>query len=201
MSTIPTVETSGRKGDLPTMQQPTSTPQFDQEIHNSGREQGEASSTQVNRVICICLDEASGRDAFYWALQHFIQPEHDLVMLLNVRQIDLPVAPYINASGYLDEIGEERREASHHILRHYAAKLAKRKIACKAISMVGDPKTEIVRKATEVKADAVIVGSRNYGIIKRALLGSVSDHIAHHCLCTVIIAKPEQPVERSATSP
>jgi hypothetical protein len=45
-----------------------------------------------------------------------------------VRQIDIPVAPYINAAGYLDEIGEERREASHHLLRHYAHKLAKKQV-------------------------------------------------------------------------
>jgi len=40
-------------------------------------------------------------------------------------------------------------------------------VACKAISMVGDPKAELVRKITEVKADVAIVGSRNYGVIKR----------------------------------
>ncbi|KAI8343620.1 hypothetical protein BC941DRAFT_411887 [Chlamydoabsidia padenii] len=157
----------------------------DVEIHSS-----EGTSSQVNRVICVCLDDSSGKDAFYWALNHFVQPKTDLVMLLHVRQIDIPVAPYINATGYLDEIGEERREASHHLLKHYAHKLAKKQIACKAISLVGDPKSEIVRKATECKADVIIVGSRNYGIIKRALLGSVSDHIAHHSPCTVIIAKP-----------
>ncbi|ORZ21449.1 hypothetical protein BCR42DRAFT_448289 [Absidia repens] len=191
MATIPPEETPTATGGF-----------YEQEIHSSAPEttSGAANTSQVNRVVCICLDEASGKDAFYWALDQFIQPEHDLVMLLNVRQIDLPVAPYINAAGYLDEIGEERREQSHHILRHYANKLAKRKIACKAISMVGDPKSEIVRKATETKADVIIVGSRNYGLIKRALLGSVSDHIAHHSPCTVIIAKPTNPGE-SPTSP
>ncbi|SAM07787.1 hypothetical protein [Absidia glauca] len=162
MTTIPTNET-------PNPQSQGATQPCDLEIHSS---EGTFSTeidiaSQVNRVVCVCLDESSGKDAFYWGLNHFIQPKNDLVILLHVRQIDIPVAPYINAAGYLDEIGEERREASHHLLRHYAHKLAKKQIACKAISMVGDPKSEIVRKATESKADVVIVGSRNYGMIKR----------------------------------
>ena len=40
-------------------------------------------------------------------------------------------------------------------------------IACKAISMIGDPKAEIVRKITDIHADALVMGSRNLGTIKR----------------------------------
>lgn len=36
--------------------------------------------------------------------------------------------------------------------------------------MIGEAKTEIVRKATEIKADALIMGSRQMGTIKRYLL-------------------------------
>ncbi|ORX50524.1 adenine nucleotide alpha hydrolases-like protein [Hesseltinella vesiculosa] len=147
-------------------------------------------SDQVKRVVCICLDESSGKVAFEWALDQFIQPATDMITLLHVRQLDIPIAPYMNAAGYLDEMSEERRDESHRLLKHYASILVRKKVACKAISMVGDPKSELVRKIKEIKADAVIVGSRNYGVLKRALLGSVSDHLAHHCPCTVIIAKP-----------
>ncbi|CAO3613303.1 unnamed protein product [Cunninghamella blakesleeana] len=159
----------------------------DQEIHSTSE-----SESNLSRVVCICLDTTSGKDAFEWAVDNFIQVKTDLVILLHVRQIDLPIAPYINATGYLDEVGEEIREESHQLLRHYASKLVKKQIACKAISMIGDPKSEIVRKVKEVKADAVVVGSRNFGIVKRTLLGSVSDHLAHHLNeCTVIIARPK----------
>ncbi|CAO3644116.1 unnamed protein product [Cunninghamella echinulata] len=160
----------------------------DAKVHHSTS----GSNTPLSRVVCICLDSTSGKDAFNWAVNSFIQPSTDLVILLHVRQIDLPIAPYINATGYLDEVGEELREESHQLLRHYAGKLVKKHVTCKAISMIGDPKTEIVRKIKEVKADTVIVGSRNYGLVKRTLLGSVSDHIAHHSPCTVIIAKPNK---------
>lgn len=35
--------------------------------------------------------------------------------------------------------------------------------------MIGEPKTEIIRKVSEVKADVLIMGSRNMGTIKRSV--------------------------------
>ncbi|KAI8060294.1 hypothetical protein BC940DRAFT_312243 [Gongronella butleri] len=169
-----------------TTQKQTQQQVIDQEVHISTPEPNRS----VERVVCICLDDSSGKDAFEWAVNEFIQPDKDMVTLLHVRELDIPITPYMTAAVYVEEMGEERREESHQLLKHFAAQLVKKNVACKAISMVGDPKSELVRKITEIKADVAIVGSRNYGAIKRVLLGSVSDHLAHHCPCTVIIAKP-----------
>ncbi|KAG2203943.1 hypothetical protein INT47_007526 [Mucor saturninus] len=147
---------------------------------------------ELTRVVLICLDPESADITFQWALDNFITPTKDLVILVHVRQIDIPVAPYIDSTGFIDDVSEERREESHHLLRVFAAELHKRKVACKAISMVGDPKSELLRKAKEIKADVVLVGARKMGAIKRTLLGSVSDYIVHNCPCTVIVTKPEE---------
>ncbi|KAI8328024.1 hypothetical protein BD560DRAFT_417493, partial [Blakeslea trispora] len=144
------------------------------------------------RVVLICLDPDSAEVTFHWAMDNFIVPQKDLVVLVHVRQIDIPVAPYINSTGYVDDVSAERREESHHLLRIYAEKLSKQKIACKAISMVGDPKLELLRKAKEIKSDVVLMGARKMGAIKRTLLGSVSDYLVHNCPCTVIVTKPEE---------
>jgi hypothetical protein len=50
------------------------------------------------------------------------------VVLVHVRQIDIPVAPYINTTGYIDDISEERREESHRLLRYYAQDLHRKKV-------------------------------------------------------------------------
>ncbi|KAI8345306.1 hypothetical protein EDC96DRAFT_521731 [Choanephora cucurbitarum] len=146
----------------------------------------------LTRVVLICLDPDSAEVTFHWAMENFIEPHKDLVVLVHVRQIDIPVAPYINSTGYVDDVSAERREESHHLLRTYAEKLSKHKIACKAISMVGDPKLELLRKAKEIKSDVVLMGARKMGAIKRTLLGSVSDYLVHNCPCTVIVTKPEE---------
>ncbi|CEG79255.1 hypothetical protein RMATCC62417_15446 [Rhizopus microsporus] len=144
---------------------------------------------ELTRVVMVCLDPVSAQVTFDWALDNFIVPQKDLVVLVHVRQIDIPVAPYINTSSYMDDMAEERRQESHNLLRYYATDLHKRKIACKAISMVGDPKSELLRKSKEIKADVVLMGARKMGAIKRTILGSVSDYIIHNAPCTVIVTK------------
>lgn len=53
----------------------------------------------------------------------------------------------------------------------------------------GDPGPAICRLATELTAQAIVVGSRGRGILKRALLGSVSDHIVRNAPCSVIVTR------------
>src|SRR5688572_9180905 len=50
----------------------------------------------------------------------------------------------------------------------------------------------IVEKAEEWNADLIIVGSHGYGFWKRAWLGSVSDRVAHHAPCSVLIVRQKQ---------
>ena len=52
---------------------------------------------------------------------------------------------------------------------------------------VGDPGPVIVRLADELSADAVVIGSRGRGAFKRALLGSVSTHVANNATCPVVV--------------
>ncbi|MFI5043672.1 MAG: universal stress protein [Acidimicrobiales bacterium] len=51
----------------------------------------------------------------------------------------------------------------------------------------GDAGPAVVAFATEVGADAIVMGSRGRGGLKRAVLGSVSDHIVRNAPCTVVI--------------
>lgn len=41
--------------------------------------------------------------------------------------------------------------------------------------------------AVEIDADAIVIGSRGHGGLRRAILGSVSDHIVRHAHCTVLV--------------
>lgn len=77
------------------------------------------------------------------------------------------MAPYADSAGYMDDAAEERKTESHDLLKEYASGLWHKQIACKAVSMIGDPKAEIVRKVQETHADVLIMGSRNMGTIRR----------------------------------
>ncbi len=50
----------------------------------------------------------------------------------------------------------------------------------------GDPGRAICRCADEVDADVIVIGTRGLGGLKRAVLGSVSDHVVRHAPCAVL---------------
>eukprot|EP00049_Salpingoeca_infusionum_P017153 m.351923 g.351923 ORF g.351923 m.351923 type:complete len:169 (+) comp16400_c0_seq1:139-645(+) len=58
--------------------------------------------------------------------------------------------------------------------------------------MVGDPRTCINELADTLKAEAVVVGCRGRGAISRAVLGSVSTWLSHHCQRPLVIVRPEE---------
>ncbi len=53
----------------------------------------------------------------------------------------------------------------------------------------GKPADQIIQVAEEEKFDLIVMGSRGRGKIKGLLLGSVSDRVADHAKCPVLIVK------------
>jgi nucleotide-binding universal stress UspA family protein len=83
-------------------------------------------------------------------------------------------------------------------LRRFAEKELKRdpKTLRKVISfdvVSGNPAAEILRKAEELDADVVILGTHGKGVISHAFLGSVSEQVLHRIRKPVfIIPLPEE---------
>jgi nucleotide-binding universal stress UspA family protein len=57
------------------------------------------------------------------------------------------------------------------------------------IEPLGDPARTIERIADDGGFDAIIVGSRHLGRVRRAVEGSVSEHVATHAKATVVVAR------------
>jgi nucleotide-binding universal stress UspA family protein len=57
--------------------------------------------------------------------------------------------------------------------------------------LLGSPGAAICDLAAELGADAIVMGSRGRGGMKRALLGSVSDHVLRNAPCAVVITPAE----------
>jgi nucleotide-binding universal stress UspA family protein len=55
--------------------------------------------------------------------------------------------------------------------------------------LAGEPGEAICQLAAEVSAEAIVVGTRGRGRLKRALLGSVSDHVVRNAPCSVVVTK------------
>ncbi|EOA14787.1 hypothetical protein CARUB_v10028087mg [Capsella rubella] len=53
----------------------------------------------------------------------------------------------------------------------------------------GDPRDIMLEAAERHHACVLVLGSHGYGAVKRVFLGSVSDYLAHHAHCSVMIVK------------
>ncbi|ORY51962.1 adenine nucleotide alpha hydrolases-like protein [Rhizoclosmatium globosum] len=149
------------------------------------------------RFIAIALDASKNSEyAFDWAIKNLIRAETDQIILINVRPaVTLPVVygpVYVDLTKESEALEAANREASHELLRSYAAKLPAHKYNIRGVALRGDPRDEISAKVAELKVDMLVIGSRGLGGFKKALLGSVSDYLIHHLTVPVIVSRPPE---------
>src|SRR3712207_4955816 len=94
---------------------------------------------------------------------------------------------------YQSEIRDEARkiagrEASEKVDKE-AEKIREMGQVVEAHAMIGRPDAEIVHLATELGAGLVAVGSRGWGPLKRAVMGSVSESVVKHAHCPVLVVR------------
>jgi nucleotide-binding universal stress UspA family protein len=54
----------------------------------------------------------------------------------------------------------------------------------------------IVHLAEDIDADLIVIGSRGFGGLRRALLGNVADSVVRHAHCPVLVVRPTQGASR-----
>jgi nucleotide-binding universal stress UspA family protein len=88
-----------------------------------------------------------------------------------------------------------RRSETHHAQRALAdthAAIAKVLPATTTIDErvdTGDPAAMVCLVARELAVDVVVIGSHGKGFLSRVLLGSVSEYVARHAPCPVLVVR------------
>ena len=75
------------------------------------------------------------------------------------------------------------------LVARYQSKKNNPKLKISTKLLEGRPADKIVETAKEGDFDLIVIGSRGLGGIKEFILGSVSDRIADHAPCPVLIVK------------
>ncbi len=91
---------------------------------------------------------------------------------------DVQLARDLNA----DEIKRE-----HAQLLGISATLRENGTETQAILLKGDAAKLIIEKAEDLQAEIIILGSHGHGLLRKALLGSVSESVIRHARCNVLI--------------
>ncbi|KAL6575172.1 hypothetical protein OROMI_012457 [Orobanche minor] len=156
--------------------------------------------------VLVAIDESD--ESFYalrWALDQLFsryypeetqqEQEHNSITLVNVQPIFqpfiYPAGPVVYATtSMVDSVKKAQEENAANILSRAMHLCKQKKVKAETLVLQGDPKDKICQAAEDLHVDLVVVGSRGFGMIKRALLGSVSNYCAHHAYCPVLVVKP-----------
>lgn len=105
----------------------------------------------------------------------------------------LTAEPYMGVAPYFEEVERLKRQQAEEAVAR-AAEALRGGAGTKALGvatevMTGSPKRTIVEESEAWGADLIVVGSHGYHTWERMLLGSVSQSVAAHARCSVLIVR------------
>ncbi|XP_004302246.1 PREDICTED: universal stress protein A-like protein isoform X1 [Fragaria vesca subsp. vesca] len=164
-----------------------------------------ADVAEKERRILVAVDE--GEESMYalsWCLGNVVSSKDTLILVY----VKPPKAVYMP----LDGTGRSQSSSGYMFssdlyatMENYSNEVAnsvieKAKNKCRDVLQEqdvkvetrienGDPRDVICHLVEQLGAHILVMGSRGYGLIKRAFLGSVSNHCAQNVNCPVLIVK------------
>lgn len=142
--------------------------------------------------MLLCTDGSEAADHALRAGLALLAPADRVVVLTTVEEPAV-VLPY-DASGLagaamsaqqITDLQDELVKAGQEVVDRVATGLGLESAERKVV--IGDPARAIVDHANEIGATVIVMGSRGHGGFRRAVLGSVSDHVIRHAPCPVLV--------------
>jgi nucleotide-binding universal stress UspA family protein len=141
--------------------------------------------------ILLAIDDSKFSEAATKAVLQTARPQETEVRVIHV--VELP-APPIGAEDwgqipiYVEILKEEHARAKDIVTRTAETLQA---AGIKASFLVGDgsPKGVILQEAADWQADLIVLGSHGRRGLDKFLLGSVSEAVARHARCSVLIVR------------
>ena len=144
--------------------------------------------------VVIAVDGSEiAEQTFKYYIDHFHKPDNEVIIVHESEQPPLPTVTFHHGASFpADEIARvmtEHNKKRAEIENIYTVKCNQLHLKFKiyAESTNHKPGPSILKKTEEVGASLIVMGSRGLGIVRRTMLGSVSDYVLHHSKIPVFI--------------
>jgi nucleotide-binding universal stress UspA family protein len=138
--------------------------------------------------ILLAIDDSPFTEATTEALIGQFEPAHAEIRLIHaIEPISVTAVPQMDAQ-YYPELAVQAKGAQE-LVERVARRLREAGFRVNAKVEKGDARSVIVDEAEAWPADLIVVGSHGRKGLKRFLLGSVSEAVAHHAPCSVEIVR------------
>ncbi|EPS57241.1 hypothetical protein M569_17579 [Genlisea aurea] len=145
-------------------------------------------------VIVVGVDESE--HSFYaleWTLQHLIKESSPFkLVVVHAKPPQTTAISFVGPGGaeVFPIVDAELKKKAERVTGKAKQICETKSINDAVIEVVeGDARNVLIEAVENHNASILVVGSHGYGAIKRAVLGSVSDYLAHHAHCSVMIVK------------
>ena len=145
--------------------------------------------------VLLCADGSHHSTAALAAGAALLAPDTPLIIVTVMAEPDPTLVTGSGMAGGVmspeafDQLEVEAGQDATDIAGHVQTELGLPDAEVRVLR--GDPASAICSLAEELDAAAVVIGSRGHGGIKRAVLGSVSDHVVRNAPCTVLVTGPK----------
>jgi nucleotide-binding universal stress UspA family protein len=142
--------------------------------------------TMTNKIVVGVDGSAGSKRALQWAADEAVLRGAELVI---VHAWHLPpgaYVPYVPAAA--TAVGMMEEDAEKLLADAEASIAMPAGVRMRHVAVEGTAATQLLHQAAD--ADLLVVGSRGRGGFTGLLLGSVSQHCAHHAPCPVVIVPP-----------
>jgi len=130
-------------------------------------------SESTEKVVEKAEEIAKAVSAKLWLL-HIAEPEPDFV--------GYDVGPQSVRDSLSKKFHQEHRQ-----IQEIAERMRKEGIDTTALLVQGSTVETILKKATKISADMIVVGTHGKGAMSRLLVGSVSEGILRKAKCTILV--------------
>jgi nucleotide-binding universal stress UspA family protein len=144
---------------------------------------------QIRRILLATDLSPTSTLATDWAFELASRNDATLlvVSVIDTRELAIPGGGFV---ARVDQV-RDRREA---MAQRLVARGQANGVPVTFLVWTGEPGESIVEAAVSEAVDVILVGAHNRGTIGRLLMGSVSDYVARHAPCPVLIVRePPKP--------